>query len=269
MTEPLVLWENRGPIVVLTLNRPAARNSLSRALVSALSDALGALASDPTVRALILTANGKAFCSGMDLKEAAADLEHPATPETESHAVQDTQAIADLINRLHTLPFYTVAALQGDALAGGAGLAMACDAVVMAETAHLGYPEVLRGLVAAIVLQDLVSIVGDRRARNLLLTGRPIEASEARRFGLIDHVSAPDRLRDDALALAERALAAGPQALATTKKLLDEAAGRPRDLRGAAAVSASVRVTDEAAEGLRAFLEKRPPAWAAAQAAPD
>jgi methylglutaconyl-CoA hydratase len=265
MGEPLVLWENRGPIVVLTLNRPAARNALSRALVLALSDCLSALARDTSVRALVLTANGRSFCSGMDLKEAAADIEHAGTSEAETQAVRDTRAIADLINSIHALPCYTVAAVQGDALAGGAGLAMACDAVVMADSARLGYPEVLRGLVAAIVLQDLVHLAGARRARHLLLTGRLIQASDALSYGLINHVSTADQLRDDALTLAHASLAAAPQALATTKKLLDEAARRPANLHGPAAVSAAVRVGDEAAEGLRAFLEKRPPAWTSSQ----
>lgn len=262
MSEPLVLWENHGPIVVLTLNRPEARNALSRSLVSALSDALTALERDANVRALVLTGSGRTFCAGMDLKEAAADIELRTTPEAETRAVHDTQAIADLINQIHRLPCFTIAALQGDALAGGAGLALACDAVVMAESARLGYPEVLRGLVAAIVIQDLVRLIGDRRSRQLLLTGDLIGAAQALKWGLVNQVTTTDHLAREALALATRSLSAAPRAVATTKKMLDEATRRPPDLRGPAAVSAAVRVGEEAAEGMRAFLEKRAPQWA-------
>ena len=121
----------------------------------------------------------------MDLKEAVA-----AEPdaEDEKKAVADARAIADLIWQVHQLPKPTIAALNGDALAGGAGLAAACDFVVAAEGARIGYPEVRRGLVAAIVMHDLIRQVGDRRARDLLLSGRPIGAAEAERWGLVNRV---------------------------------------------------------------------------------
>ena len=117
---------------------------------------------------MILTGAGPAFCSGMDLKEAVAA--HPDA-EDEKKAVAYSRAIADLIWQVHRIPRPTIAALNGDALAGGAGLAAACDFVIAAEGARIGYPEVRRGMVAAIVLHDLIRQVGDRRARDLLLTG--------------------------------------------------------------------------------------------------
>ena len=259
MTEPLVLRETRGPITILTLNRPEKRNALSRALIAELSDAISSASTDPNLRAMILTNNGPTFCSGMDLKEAGDPC---ASEESERNAVRDMQAISDLMDQIHKFPHPTIAAVKGDALAGGAGLALSCDFVLMAEAAHLGFPEVRRGLVAAIVLHDLVRHVGDRRARDLLLTGRTISASEAERWGLINRVvTEVDRLSTEAITFARSLLASAPIAVSTTKKLLDEASGMPDDLRGAAAVSAAVRVGDESREGMAAFFEKRKPVW--------
>lgn len=258
MSDSLVLREDRGPITILTLNRPDKRNALSRALVATLSDAISRAATEPNLRVLILTHNGPTFCAGMDLKEA---TDPTKSEEAERGAVRDTQAIADLMDQIHKFPRPTLAALRGDALAGGAGLALGCDFVIMAESARLGFPEVRRGLVAAIVLHDLVRHVGDRRARDLLLTGRSINAIEAERWGLINCVVAEETCLEEAVALATSLLESAPIAARTAKTLLDEASKLPDNLRGAAAVSAAVRVGDEAREGMLAFLEKRRPAW--------
>lgn len=258
MTHSLVLRDDHGPIAVLTLNRPERRNALSRALIAALSDTLDQIATEPGIRAVVLAAAGPVFCAGMDLKEA---TEPDDTPEAQKQAVDDTQAIAHLIDQVHRFPRPVVAALHGDAYGGGAGLALACDLVVMADSARLGYPEVRRGLVAAIVVHDLVRQVGDRRARELLLTGEPVSADIAGRWTLVNRVVPADRCQDEAVALAHTLIEGGPFALATTKRLLDEAANRPENLRGASAVTAAVRDSDEAREGMRAFFEKRPPRW--------
>jgi methylglutaconyl-CoA hydratase len=259
MSDPLVVRESHGPVAVLVLNRPDRRNALGRELVAELGDALTALASDPLVRSVVLTGNGPTFCAGMDLKEAEAAGQ---AADSEKQAVADARGIADLIQQIHTLPKPVVAALNGDALAGGAGLASACDFVIAAEGARIGYPEVRRGLVAAVVMHDLVRQVGERRARALLLSGEPITAVEAERWGLVNRVVPPEVCRTEAIGVALSLTACAPLALSTIKRLIDETSGRPADLRGAAAVSAAVRVSDEALEGMRAFLEKRPPRWA-------
>jgi methylglutaconyl-CoA hydratase len=261
MSQPTVLRSDQPPIAIVTLNRPDKRNALSRALVASLSDALGQLAVEPGVRAIVITGAGPAFCSGLDLKEAAS---LDSSNEAEKAAVHDAQALADLIDQVRHISRPTIAALNGDALAGGAGLALACDIVIASAEARLGYPEVRRGLVAAIVMHDLIRQVGDRRARQLLLSGDLVPAHEADRWGLVNMVVPADRCLSEAIAVAHSFAGCAPQALATTKRLLDEAAGRPKNLRGAAAVTASVRVADEAREGIRAFLEKRPPSWAIA-----
>jgi methylglutaconyl-CoA hydratase len=258
-----LLREDRGPVILLILNRPERRNALSRSLIARLSDTLDDLAVDPLVRAVVLGGEGAAFCAGMDLKESAA---LGAGNEAETLAVRDAQAIAHLLGQIHKLPKPTVAAVTGDALGGGAGLALACDFVVMADEACLGYPEVRRGLVPAIVLGDLVRQVGDRRARELVLSAEPVTAATAERWGLANRVVAAEACREEALALAQHLLESAPGAVATTKRLLDEVSGRPSDLLGAASISAAARVGDEAAEGIRAFYEKRPPSWASKEA---
>jgi methylglutaconyl-CoA hydratase len=137
----------------------------------------------------------------------------------------------------------------------------ACDMAVAVETARIGYPEVRRGLVASVVMHDLIRQVGDRRARQLLLTGEPITGRLAFDWGLVNAVTTAESCLDEAMRMAEGLVACGPSALATTKRLLDETEGRPPNLRGAAAISAVIRASEEAQEGIRAFVEKRPPSW--------
>ncbi len=259
-SEPLVQRDDHGPIAVLTLNRSAKRNALSRALVAAISDAFDRLAVDPVIRAIVLTGAGPVFCAGMDLKEAS-ETEIIPMPESGQQAVKDSLGLAHLINQIHQFPRPTIAAIQGDALAGGAGLALSCDLAVMADAARIGYPEVRRGLVAAIVLQDLARQIGDRRARQLLLTGQPIDSETALAWGLVNKVVATEHCLEAAIDLAQQIAEAAPLALAATKRLLDEATLRPANLRGPAAISAAIRDSDEAREGIQAFLEKRAPKW--------
>jgi methylglutaconyl-CoA hydratase len=256
-----VRLEDRGPIALITICRPERRNALSAQLIAGLSDALDRARYNPVTRAIVLTSEGATFCAGMDLKEA-----HQAAAagdvQAERAAIAAAQAMSDLFVQIHDSPKPVIAALNGDALAGGAGLAMACDLVVAADAARIGYPEVKRGLVAAIVMHDLTRLVGDRRARQLLLTGEPISAAEAERWGLVNRVVPAGECVAEAVTMGRSLAESGPIALATTKKQLDEASRRPRDLRGSAAVSAAIRVSEEAAEGMAAFLEKRPPRWA-------
>ncbi len=172
MSEALVKRSDDGPVTLLTLNRPDRRNALSRALMRELEDELGRAAHDPKVRAVVLTGEGPVFCAGMDLKEAARERNDA---EAEQFAVATLQEYADLLQKLHTLPKPTIAALNGDALAGGAGLMSACDFAIASESARIGYPEVHRGLVPSVVMFDLTRLIGDRRARQLLLAGELID----------------------------------------------------------------------------------------------
>jgi len=263
----LVYRTEHGPVVVLTLNRPERRNALGSALIDQLSAALAHADLDHGVRAVVLTGAGPTFCAGMDLKEIAdprSESESEPEPESdaETTAIARGQAIADLMVQVHLMSKLTIAAVNGDALAGGAGLASACDFVIAAESAQIGYPEVRRGLVAAIVLHDLVHQVGERRARSLLLTGLPISAARAESWGLVNRVVPAEACLNEAIALGSLLVECAPRAIETTKRLIAEAVGRPVDLRGAAAITAQVRVSEEAQEGIHAFLERRRPQWA-------
>ena len=258
MNENLVKRHDEGPVAVLTLNRPDKRNALSRGLIAELDRFVERAGHDPHIRALVLTGEGSVFCAGMDLKEAA---EERGGAEAEQHAVVTLQEYADLIQRVHTLPKPTFAALNGDALAGGAGLMAACDFAIASERARIGYPEVLRGLVPAVVMFDLTRLIGDRRTRQLLLSGELIMATVAFNWGMLNQVTTPEKCLVETIRIAERLTASGPLAVAAIKRLLDDTEGRPKSMRGAAAVSAAIRVSDEAQEGILSFLEKRPPRW--------
>lgn len=256
MSEPLVLRSDQGVVRVLTLNRPDRRNALNRALMGALGDEISKASHAPHIRSLVLTGAGSCFCAGMDLSRASQGYE-----ADESEAINDANTIADLIDQLHSCPKPTIAALNGDAFAGGAGLALCCDFVIASNSARIGYPEVHRGLVAAVVLHDLVRLAGMAVARRLLLTGEPISAAFALEHHLVYETVDPSHVLARSLGFGQSLARGGPIALETTKRLLDEATGRPKNLRGAAAVSAAVRVSDEATEGILAFFEKRTPEW--------
>ena len=137
----------------------------------------------------------------------------------------------------------------------------ACDFAIASEQARIGYPEVLRGMVPAVVMFDLTRLIGDRRARQLLLSGDPISATTAFNWGLLNQVTTPEKCLGEAIRFAQGLAASAPLAVAAIKRLLDETEGRPKGLRGAAAVSAAIRVSDEAQEGILSFREKRPPRW--------
>src|SRR5262249_35039900 len=187
----------------------------SRALIAALDAAVRRAADDPAVRCVILTGEGPAFCAGMDLDE----LRSTVTADAEVIWV-DAQRLAELFDRIYSLPKPTIAAVNGAAVAGGAGLVTVCDLAVAVSGAKFGYPEVRRGLVAARVLPHLLRHVGERAARYLLLTGDVIDAAEAARVGLINQVVEPAQLTETALNWAKACAEGGPQALATTKELL-------------------------------------------------
>ena len=258
MSEPLVTRSDEGPVAILTLNRPERRNALSWGLMCELEQQIDRAGHDPKVRSVVLTGAGTVFCAGMDLREAARERDGA---EAEQNAVISLQEYADLIQKIHGLPKVTIAALNGDALAGGAGLMAACDFAIAAETARIGYPEVLRGLVPSVVMFDLTRLIGDRRARQLLLAGELISASLAHQWGLVNQVTTPENCLAEAIRLGHTLVSCAPQAIGAIKRMLDDTQDRPASLRGAAAVSAAIRVSEEAQEGIRAFLEKRPPRW--------
>src|SRR5579884_1206537 len=196
MTSDLVLYEIHGNAAVLTMNRPDRRNALSRGLITALTDAFSRARDDAAARTVILTGAGVSFCAGMDLAELEESLARPAEqPPVWDEALR----LAKLYDLIYTLPKPTVAAVNGAAVAGGAGLVTVCDLAVAVPEAKLGYPEVRRGLVAAMVMPHLLRHVGERLARYLLLTGELIDAEEARRAGFLNAVAPAGQLLETAL----------------------------------------------------------------------
>lgn len=252
----LVTYHHSGPAAVITINRPDKRNALSRALIAGLAAAFERAKTDPAVRGVILTGNGPAFCAGMDLDE----LRGTLTAEADQ-VWDDAHTLSALYELIYTLPKPTVAAVNGAAVAGGAGLVTVCDLAVAVPTAKFGYPEVRRGLVAAMVLPHLLRHVGERTARWLLLTGELIDAAGAMRVGLINDVVPAEHLLTTANVWARLLAEGGPKALAQTKELLNRCGPRGVDVAELATASAEPRLTDECRDGLTAFFDKKPVPW--------
>ncbi len=253
----LALYEPRPPAIIISMNRPDKRNALSRDLIQALIAAFQKAGDDPAVRCVILTGAGQAFCAGMDLAELAQSLDQ----ENQSNVWEDAQRLAKLYDLIYTLPKPTIAAVNGSALAGGAGLVTVCDLALAIPEAKFGYPEVRRGLVAAMVMPHLLRHVGERTARYLLLSGEVVDAVEALQTGFINKVVAKDQLLNQAFSWAQSIAEGGPEALGTTKKLLRDFSRQALSIEETAKASAAPRLSDECREGLRAFFDKKPAPW--------
>ena len=271
MSGELVLYEVRSPTAILTLNRPDRRNALSRSLIATIGDAFSRAADDRAVRCIVLTGAGTAFCAGMDLAELQESLTPPPPNPPQSAGGgqaggspvwQDALRLAALYERIYTSPKPTIAAVNGAAAAGGAGLVSVCDLAVAVPEAKFSYPEVRRGLVAAMVMPHLLRHVGERTARFLLLSGDSIDAEEAQRVGFVNAVAPADQLMETALRWARSVAEGGPDALARTKDLLHRFSRQALSLEEAAQASAAPRLTEECRQGLEAFFAKRPTPWA-------
>ncbi len=256
---PLVLYEHRPPAAVITINRADKHNALSRALIDGLHAAFQRAGNDDAARCVVLTATGSVFCAGMDLAELAATLN--LKEEDAGIIWDDVRRLCDLFQLIYRLPKPTVAAINGSAVAGGAGLVTVCDLAIAVPEARFGYPEVHRGLVAAMVMPHLLRHIGERMARYLLLTGELIDAAEARSAGLINEVVAAEELQNRAHALCQLLADGGPNALARTKELLHRFSHQAMPVEETARASAEPRLTDECRQGLEAFFAKRPAPW--------
>src|SRR5436189_998451 len=244
-------------IATLTLNRPDKRNAISYELIDDLLRALEE-AKNSSAQVLILTGAGKAFCSGMDLDNLKA-----LTARTPEQTLNDSRKTASLFRSLYDFPKPTIAAVNGAAVAGGTGLATLCDFTLAAPEAKFGYTEVRIGFVPAIVSTFLLRQVGEKHARDLLLTGRLFDAHQALRLGLIHEIVEPDKLMDRAHELAAQLLENSPTSLGCTKRLLAEHARSELDAQIESAVreNAAIRQTADFCEGVTSFLEKRKPRW--------
>lgn len=257
--EPEVVTERRGAALVVRINRPAARNALSGAVMVGIGNALLSADADPEVRAVILTGTGdRAFCAGLDLKAFAAG----GTPSGGADQA-GMVAFSAFTAGGGGCAKPVICAAQATALAGGFELALACDLVVVADDARLGLPEVKRGLFAAGGGIQLGRRVPLGMALELALTGDLIDAHRAAAMGIVNAVVPGDRVLDEAVALAERIAANGPMAIAATKRLM-RAAFNDGGVAGwelSAELQPAVFGSEDAREGALAFIEHRPPDW--------
>ncbi len=241
----------------ITLKRPDKRNAISYELIEELLAALAAVEKSQA-RVLIITGAGKAFCSGMDL-----DNLRAITTQSQEENVKDSESMARLFRTIYEFPKPTIAAVNGPAVAGGCGIATLCDFTLASSEAKFGYTEVRIGFVPAIVSTFLIRQIGEKQARDLLLTGRIIDAQEAYGMGLANEVVEHERLFERARELAHMLQQNSPTSLASTKRLLTGYGFSDLNAQIHAAVdeNARIRTTPDFREGLNAFLEKRKPKW--------
>lgn len=252
----LQMTEGDG-VVTVRLNRPDRRNALNPVLIEELTAILEDLAGRSS-GVVVLTGAGTAFCAGLDL-----DHLQALSSQTLQEQREDSERIARLFRTLYDLPLPTIAAVNGHAIAGGMGLATICDFTVAVPQAKFGYTEARIGFVPAIVSSFLVLQIGEKKARDLLLTARLIAADEARELGLVNELVSGAGLMTRAGELAQQLLQNSPESLRATKKLLSSHAKERLDHELAAAVewNAKARATEDFHEGIASFLKKRPPVW--------
>jgi enoyl-CoA hydratase len=249
----LVLTERRGPVLVITLNRPEVRNAVNSALAGELAATLDAFDGDGELQAAVLTGTGKGFCSGMDLR---------ARLEVDDRGDGGDRGFAGIVRRPPAKPI--VAAVEGFALAGGLEIALACDLMVAARGAQLGIPEVKRSLIAAGgAMRRLPQRLPRALALELVLTGDPISAERGYELGLVNALTEPGGALKGALELAARITPNAPLALAGAKRIMAEQDGWSDEQfwELQEVVWGPVSRSADAREGAAAFLEKRVPVW--------
>lgn len=248
---------HEAAIALITFNRPDKRNAISYELIDELLAALGKV-EQSDAQVLILTGAGKAFCAGMDL-----DSLKSLTGRTPDDNLKDSQTMGLLFRSIYEFPKPTIAAVNGPAIAGGCGIATLCDFTIASRDANFGYTEVRIGFLPAIVSTFLLRQIGEKHTRDLLLTGRIINADEAFRMGLVNGVVEPEALIPRARELASLLMENSPASLAATKQLLTGYSFEELNARIKAAVDANARIrsTADFQEGISSFLEKRKPKW--------
>jgi methylglutaconyl-CoA hydratase len=249
-------------VATVTLNRPERKNAFDAELIAAMAETFETLHAAEHVRLVLLRGAGGMFSAGADL-----DWMRGAADRTEDDNREDAFAMARMLKLLHDLPQLTVALVEGGAFGGGAGVAAACDLAVATRAAKFSFSEVRLGLIPATISPYVVQAIGPRNARGLFATGQVFDAAHAERIGLITEVveDAP-ALAQAAERIAREILACAPGAVADAKKLVSDVYGKPIDhhlMEETAKRIASARVGPEGQEGVRAFLERRKPEWAA------
>ena len=258
---PILLRENAGSIAVLTLNRPASRNSLSEGLIAELHGALKEIHDDKRVRAVVLAANGPAFSAGHDMKELTARRSDP--DRGRAYFAQIMDACSAMMQAIVHLPKPVVAAVQGIATAAGCQLVASCDLAVASDAARFATSGIDNGLFCSTPMVALSRNVSRKHAMEMLMTGDMISAERAREIGLINHVVPAGHERDAAIALAQKIARKSAYAIRLGKQAFYEQIGL--DLAGAYRLTAEIMTENmmafDAIEGIGAFIEKREPKW--------
>ena len=252
-------------IALVWLDRPEVRNAFNETMIAELTDAFRAVDGDAGMRAMVLAAHGPAFCAGADLNWM---KKMSGYTFAQNHA--DALGLARMLHTLHTMRTPTVARVHGAAFAGGMGLVAACDVAVAAHRAEFCLSEVKLGLIPATISPYVIAAMGERAAYRYMLTAERFTAAEAYRIGFVQEITIDEELDATINAMLGELVAGSPAAQASTKELIRVVAGRriDDDLIGDTATRiATARASDEGREGIRSFLEKRKPAWAA-EAAP-
>ena len=250
-------FEREEAIARITLARPEKRNAISRAMIEELLRAFDE-AEQSGARVVVLTGEGKAFCAGMDLE----GLQGIAQ-QSEAENVKDSRRMARLFRRVYTFPRPVIAAVNGAAIAGGCGIATLADFTLAVPEAKFGYTEVKIGFLPALVSVFLRRQIGEKHARELLLTGKIVDAAEAYRLGLVNEIVPGEGLAGRAEELAASLLAVSPASVMKTKELLaaSDAEALDAELELAVQANAEIRATSDFREGVASFLEKREPKW--------
>ena len=245
--------DERTGVNRLVLDRPERRNALNGAMIAELKEALSLAFADDRIRVISIAGAGSDFCAGADLREVQASVE-----EGVMASLADAESLGELLLLMRRIEKPIVALVHGRALAGGCGLATACDLVLAAESAQFGYPEIKLGFVPAMVMAILRRVVGEKNAFELVATGDPIGATEAARLGLVNRVFADDTFADEADAFLEVLGERSATALALTKRLLYDTDGASFEaaIAAGARVNALARMTEDCQAGIRRFLER-------------
>jgi len=253
-----LLISSEAPVLRIYLNRPEKRNALNKTLISELSNLMIKASKSDSVKIVRISGEGSAFCSG-------ADLDYLKELQKYDHDKnrEDIDQLADLYQQINNLPKPVIAAVNGPAVAGGCGLATVCDIIIASDKARFGYPETSIGFVAAVVSLYLIRQIGERRAKELLLTGKIINASEAYEIGLVNKVVKHEILDEKVKELETQLLKNSPDALRQTKELFSvfEYIQVSELISKYKKANLMARESNDFLEGITAFLEKRKPKW--------
>ena len=252
-TDQIVLYAVDGAVARVTLNRPEKRNALNDALIAGIKDGLKKASKDERVRVVVISGAGKDFCSGADLSA----LQKIANASVAENS-EDARLLLELFLLIRQLPIPVVAAVTGRALAGGCGLATACDLVLASTSARFGYPEVKIGFVPAMVMAILRRNVSEKRAFELITRGAEISADEAKQFGLVNQVFSDESFADDVNRYVSEFEKMSASAIGLTKTLLYQMDGMafPEALETGADVNVIARLTDDCQQRIAKFLQK-------------